>query len=72
MFLTLILDTGLIVTSYDDLLAWTRGADASGLQVSVHAIGDKAINWILSIFENVTQARDVMMLTHFQDEWSKR
>jgi predicted amidohydrolase YtcJ len=33
-----------------------KGADAAGLQVVVHAIGDKANDTILSIFENVARA----------------
>jgi predicted amidohydrolase YtcJ len=46
-------DTGLAVTRYEDLYAWTRGADAAGLQVIVHAIGDRAIRHQLDIFERV-------------------
>ena len=54
-------DRGLLVNTPDDLYAWTKGADAAGLQVSVHAIGDRAIKTQLDIFERVAKehgARD--------------
>lgn len=53
--------TGLFVTPPDSLYAWTKAADAAGLQVMVHAIGDKAIRTQLDIFERVAKengARD--------------
>ena len=46
-------DRGLLVNTPDDLYAWTAAADRSGLHVMVHAIGDRAINLILGIFERV-------------------
>jgi predicted amidohydrolase YtcJ len=46
-------DRGLLVNVPDDLHAWTAGADRGGLHVMVHAIGDRAINLILGIFERV-------------------
>ena len=49
-------DAGLLVESPDDLLAWTAGADRAGLHVMVHAIGDRAIDTQLDVFERV--ARD--------------
>ncbi|MCA0374772.1 MAG: amidohydrolase [Gemmatimonadetes bacterium] len=48
-------DSGLFVTPPDSLYAWTKGADAAGLQVMVHAIGDKAIRTQLDIFERVAK-----------------
>ena len=54
-------DSGLLVESPDDLHAWTSGADAAGLHVMVHAIGDRAIATQLDIFERVARehgARD--------------
>ncbi|TWT46907.1 amidohydrolase [Botrimarina hoheduenensis] len=47
------LDRGLLVNTPEDLLDWTRGADAAGLQVAVHAIGDRAIRRQLDVFEQV-------------------
>ncbi|HVE79607.1 MAG TPA: amidohydrolase [Gemmatimonadaceae bacterium] len=47
-------DTGLLVTAPEELYAWTRGADAAGLHVMVHAIGDRAIRLQLDIFDRVT------------------
>lgn len=46
-------DTGLLVNTPDDLYRWTAGADKAGLQVIVHAIGDRAIRLQLDIFERV-------------------
>jgi predicted amidohydrolase YtcJ len=46
-------DTGLRVTSEEDLYRWTSGADRAGLQVIVHAIGDRAIRSQLDIYERV-------------------
>ncbi|HEY3287878.1 MAG TPA: amidohydrolase [Gemmatimonadaceae bacterium] len=54
-------DRGLMVNSEADLYAWTSGADKAGLQVLVHAIGDRAIRVQLDIFERVARengARD--------------
>jgi predicted amidohydrolase YtcJ len=46
-------DTGLLVNTPEDLYAWTSGADKAGLQVMVHAIGDRAIRLQLDIYERV-------------------
>jgi predicted amidohydrolase YtcJ len=46
-------DRGLLVNTPDDLYAWASGADRAGLHVAVHAIGDRAINLLLSIFDRV-------------------
>jgi len=46
-------DSGFFVNTPDDLYAWTSGADAAGLHVLVHAIGDRAIRTQLDIFERV-------------------
>jgi len=54
-------DSGFFVTAPESLYAWTKGADAAGLQVAVHAIGDRAIRTQLDIFARVAQengARD--------------
>jgi len=54
-------DSGLLVTPADSLYAWTRAADRAGLQVMVHAIGDRANTLILDIYERVARedgARD--------------
>lgn len=54
-------DTGLLVNTAEDLYAWTSGADKAGLQVMVHAIGDRAIRLQLDIYERVERgngARD--------------
>ncbi len=54
-------DIGLLVNTEKDLHDWTDGADKAGLQVIVHAIGDRAIRTQLDIFEHVAKehgARD--------------
>lgn len=54
-------DSGLLVNTPRDLYAWTSGADKAGLHVLVHAIGDRAINIQLDIFDRVARengARD--------------
>ena len=48
--------TGLFVTPEDSLRRWIAAADSAGLQVVVHAIGDRANSVLLDIFEAV--ARD--------------
>ena len=54
-------DLGLLVNDMNDLYHWTRDADAAGLHVIVHAIGDRAIRLQLDVFERVLRengARD--------------
>ncbi len=54
-------ETGVFVTRRDSLYAWTRAADAAGLHVMVHAIGDAANRVQLDVFEQVARenaARD--------------
>jgi predicted amidohydrolase YtcJ len=46
-------DTGLLVNTPEDLYQWTSGADKAGLNVIVHAIGDRAIRLQLDIFQRV-------------------
>jgi predicted amidohydrolase YtcJ len=46
-------DRGLYVTPPESLLAWTTAADAAGLQVAVHAIGDAANRTMLDGYARV-------------------
>jgi hypothetical protein len=46
-------DTGLFVSTPEQLHQWTSGADAAGLHVIVHAIGDRAIRTQLDVFARV-------------------
>ena len=46
-------DRGLLVNTPEDLYRWISGADKAGLQVMVHAIGDRANGLLLDIFERV-------------------
>ncbi|HEV7364926.1 MAG TPA: amidohydrolase [Gemmatimonadales bacterium] len=47
---------GLFVTLEDSLRAWIGGADSAGLQVAVHAIGERANGVLLSIYDSVARA----------------
>jgi predicted amidohydrolase YtcJ len=47
---------GLLVTPEDSLRAWIGGADSAGLQVAVHAIGERANGLLLDIYDSVAQA----------------
>lgn len=48
-------DYGFLLHSLDDVRGWVAGADAAGLQVMVHAIGDKTIRDLLDIFYDVAK-----------------
>jgi predicted amidohydrolase YtcJ len=47
---------GLFVTPEDSLRQWIGAADSAGLQVVVHAIGDRANALLLDIFDSVATA----------------
>jgi predicted amidohydrolase YtcJ len=46
-------DRGLLVNTPENLYRWISGADKAGLQIMVHAIGDRANGLLLDIFERV-------------------
>lgn len=46
-------DSGLFVNSREDLYNWVLSSDRAGLQVSIHAIGDRAIRLLLDTYEMV-------------------
>jgi len=48
-------DRGLLVNTPADLESWTAAADKAGLQVAVHAIGDRANRLQLDIFKRVAR-----------------
>ncbi|HUF66088.1 MAG TPA: amidohydrolase [Gemmatimonadaceae bacterium] len=52
-------EKGVFVTRRDSLYEWTRDADAAGLHVMVHAIGDAANRMQLDIFEQVARENGV-------------
>lgn len=47
---------GVLVTPEDSLRAWIGAADSAGLQVVVHAIGERANGLLLSIYDSVARA----------------
>jgi predicted amidohydrolase YtcJ len=42
--------SGLLTTDTASLRQWTLAADAAGLQVIIHAIGDRANDWLLDLY----------------------
>jgi len=48
-------ESGFLLDSLDNLHAMIAGADAAGLQLCVHAIGDKAIRDLLDIYDDVAR-----------------
>ena len=46
-------ESGFLLDSLDNLRTMMTGADAAGLQLNIHAIGDKAIRDLLDIFHDV-------------------
>ena len=48
--------SGVLVTPEDSLRAWIGGADSAGLQVAVHAIGERANGVVLDIYDSVAKA----------------
>jgi predicted amidohydrolase YtcJ len=48
--------SGLTVTPVDSLRRWIGQSDSAGLQVVVHAIGDRANAWLLDVFDSVAKA----------------
>ena len=54
-------DVGMLVHTLDDMRDWITGADAAGLHVVVHAIGDRAIRDLLDLYLDAVEtngARD--------------
>lgn len=47
---------GLTITDTTDLRNWVLGADKAGLHVAVHAIGDRANDFILSVYAEAQKA----------------
>jgi predicted amidohydrolase YtcJ len=48
-------ESGFLLDSLENLRAMMMGADAAGLQLNIHAIGDKAIRDLLDIFHDVAR-----------------
>ena len=46
---------GIAQSDLAELAAQIRGADAAGLQVQVHAIGDRAVEWVIEAFIDAEQ-----------------
>jgi predicted amidohydrolase YtcJ len=48
--------SGVLTTPEDSMRAWVGAADSAGLQVVVHAIGERANGLLLSIYDSVARA----------------
>ena len=48
-------EPGFFVNSEEDLYTWILNADKNDLQAVIHAIGDRAINFLLNTYERVGQ-----------------
>lgn len=49
-------DSGILTANIDSLKTWITKADNENLQITVHAIGDKANNTLLNTYETVMQS----------------
>jgi len=49
-------DSGILTANIDSLKTWISKADNYNLQITVHAIGDKANNTLLNTYENVIRS----------------
>src|ERR1700749_1571766 len=61
--------TGLNVTDTNDIRRWVLAADSAGLHIAVHAIGDRANDFILNVYEeaeNKTKADHRFRVEHAQ------
>jgi predicted amidohydrolase YtcJ len=47
---------GLMTTDTTELRSWIEAGDAAGLHVIVHAIGDRANDWLLDVFDGAARA----------------
>ena len=52
-------DRGFLIIDLDDMRRWVTDADAAGLHVNVHAIGDRAIRDLLNVFLDAEEANGV-------------
>ena len=50
--------SGLTINDTNTLASWIKSADSANLQVAVHAIGDRANDWLLNVFEGVINSSD--------------
>ena len=57
---------GVAYFSDDELASFFHGGNAAGLQVGVHAIGDRAIDQVLTAWERVYQMLDSRQRRHFR------
>jgi predicted amidohydrolase YtcJ len=59
-------ESGYLLESLEDFRAWIVGADAAGIQVMVHAIGDLAIRHLLDILQEIDNPQHRFRMEHAQ------
>lgn len=52
-------DRGFFITEPADMANWITAADAAGLQILVHAIGDRAISTLLDIYADISVENNI-------------
>ena len=57
-------DAGLTVTDPESLQEWIRSADAAGLHVLTHAIGDRANDWLLDVYAGLPESNGPRLRRH--------
>lgn len=50
--------SGLTITDTTTLASWIMSADSANLQVAVHAIGDRANDWLLTVYEGAINSSE--------------
>lgn len=50
--------SGLTITDTTTLASWIMSADSANLQVAVHAIGDRANDWLLNVYEGAINSSE--------------
>ena len=50
--------SGLTVTDTNNIASWIISADSANLQVAVHAIGDRANDWLLNVYEEAINSSE--------------
>lgn len=47
---------GEMAYTYDELAEWVKMVDETGMQVAVHAIGDRALDWVMNAIEEAGES----------------
>jgi predicted amidohydrolase YtcJ len=61
-------DRGFFINDPADMAGWINAADEAGLQVLVHAIGDRAISTLLDIYADVSAKMETAAISENENE----